>query len=52
MIKWICSIFGFGNDNNDLVGLYQLKEPANTTVVIEQPKKNKELKLSDLMKGN
>lgn len=51
MLKWICSVFG-GQNENQIVGLFQLNEDPKSEQVHSKPVKNKELKLSDLMKGN
>jgi len=51
-IKWMCEIFGFNKDDNTLVGLSQLRETKEPVLQeIQKPGNNKDIKLSDLIRG-
>ena len=51
MLNRIFSFFGF-NSSENLVGLSQLKDNNLKAVAVRTEQPKKELKLSDLMRGN
>lgn len=51
IINFLKEIFMLKEDESTLVGLSQLKVSKQAVKATTEPKKNKEMKISDLMRG-
>jgi hypothetical protein len=50
VFKWISAIFS--EPEKTYIGLSQLREKKNTVKTVKKPAKEKDLKISDLMRGS
>lgn len=51
LFSYLAEIFGMNQRNDVYVGLSQLKEPQQPVKKVKAKKQNKEVKISDLMRG-
>jgi len=51
IINWLSDLFLINKTDNNLIGLSQLKEKQILPKQIAKIKKNKEIKISDLIRG-